>query len=248
MPGAWLLPQALPCAPGLPRRDGGRGSPRSTTSSFQRERVRETLGDPSLQSGGPSTAALGAVAGGRGCWKAQMGGGRARVRMGRGRAGGWTRCGRRGGRWAPALTVPASLSLVAPAAPALPLRRPPQTGRGAHGRGAAPVAAPAAAVLLSVCPCLEAPPGKAPVSLRPARHLRPGLERQRGALPARPGPPPRGGQPCADPGRTPRRRRTDTRAAGARLPGGKPRRREASGPAEGRKTEIKDLLTQNGLD
>lgn len=130
-------------------------------------------------------------------------------------------------RWAPPLTLPASLSLCRARRTPAPPGVPPQTGRGAHGRGAAPVASPGAAVLLSVCPCLEAPPRTAPVSLRPARDLWPGLERQRGALPARPPGPPRAGSIARNRDRRRPRRHTDTHAARLSAPGGKPRRREA---------------------
>lgn len=160
-------------------------------------------------------------------------------------------------RWAPPLTLPAFLSLCRARRTPAPPGVLPQTGRGAHGRGAAPVASPGAAVLLSVCPCLEAPPRTAPVSLRPARDLWPGLERQRGALPARPPGPPPGGQHCAEPGQTPAAQ-THGHTRGQAL-GSRREAAEEGGPCgsrhsrplrrhEGRKTEIKDLITQNGLD
>lgn len=134
-------------------------------------------------------------------------------------------------------TLPASLSLCRARRTPAPPGVPPQTGRGAHGRGAAPVASPGAAVLLSVCPCLEAPPRTAPVSLRPARDLWPGLERQRGA-PSLPGPraPPPGRAALRGTGTDAGRAdtRTHTRP-GSRLPegsrgGGRPVRLAAQPP------------------
>lgn len=117
---------------------------------------------------------------------------------------------------------------------------PPQTRRGAHGRGAAPVAARRAAGLLFVCPRLEAPPRAAPVCVRPARvRERARLEQQREASARRGGP--------ARTGTHAGRADAQTHARpGSRLPRRRPRRKEACGGSrqscplrghEGRKTK-----------
>lgn len=139
-----------------------------------------------------------------------------------------------------------------PPSPLLPPRpRPPQqTRRGAHGRGAASVAAPAAAGLLFVCLRLEAPPRKVAAALRPA-----GLLRARGRGGASRSRRPSACRTRADAGT---RGHTDVRERALRAPQGSRGGREPAGARgraacrasrpEEKKMKIKDLTTQNKLD